>query len=174
APANVVAERRGAAVDVQFTVPAANTDNTRPANVERVDVYAITGPATITDEQILKYGAVVASVSVKAPSDPDQAVDPADTDAVVELPEGKGLDQGAVAHAAEQLTAGALVPFDPATDKSKRRKASAVEGEARGPLLGPADVPARTYVGVGISRRGRKGPLSTRVAVPLTPPPPPP
>src|SRR5262249_25224771 len=124
APANVVAERRGSAVDVQFTVPVANTDNTRPANVERVDVYAITGPSTITDDQILKYGARVGTVDVKAPRDPDEAAEPDDPDAVIEAPEGTGLDQGAVAHVSEQLTPKALVPFDPASDRSKRRKSA--------------------------------------------------
>ena len=43
APGRLLAERRGDTVDLQFVVPAANTDGTRPANVERVDVYAITG-----------------------------------------------------------------------------------------------------------------------------------
>ena len=182
APANIVAERRGAAVDVQFTVPTANTDGTRPANVERVDVYAITGPESVTDDQILKHGTKVAAVSVKAPRDPDQAVEPDDPDAVAETPEGEGLDQGSVAHVAEALTRDALVPYDPATDKSARGKADATNGTGRPgrivtprPLLGPATaVPSRTYVGVGISTRGRKGPFSKRVSVPLVPPPPPP
>src|SRR5207245_6944164 len=38
-PADFVAVRRGSEVDVQFIVPGANSDGTRPANVERVDVY---------------------------------------------------------------------------------------------------------------------------------------
>jgi len=171
APANFVAERRGETVDVHFTVPTANTDGTRPANVERVDVYAITGPGTITDEQILKQGAKVGSIAVKAPRDPDQAAEPDDPDAVVEPPEGAGLDQGAVGHVAEQLTREALVPYDP--EKDARRKSSTNGDERPQPLLGPATtVPSRTYVGVGISTRGRKGPFSTRVSVPLVPPPP--
>ena len=33
APENLVAERRGNIVDLQFTVPGTNTDGTRPANV---------------------------------------------------------------------------------------------------------------------------------------------
>src|SRR5712671_3099263 len=43
-PADITAQRRGSKVDLQFTVPGANTDGTRPANVERVEVYALTGP----------------------------------------------------------------------------------------------------------------------------------
>jgi hypothetical protein len=178
APANIAAERRGEAVDVEFTVPLANTDGTRPANVERVDVYAITGPETITDEQILKHGLKVATVAVKAPRDPDQAAEPDDPDAIVEPPEGNGLDQGAVARVAEELTSDALVPFDPSTDKSARKSDDQQEKKAVDvprPLMGPVTVPpSRTYVGVGISTRGKKGPLSRRVSVPLVPPPPPP
>ena len=46
APANFAAERRGEPRRCcSFTVPAANTDGTRPANIERVDVYALTSPA---------------------------------------------------------------------------------------------------------------------------------
>jgi hypothetical protein len=176
APANMVAERRGTAVDVEFTVPVANTDGTRPANVERVDVYAITGPETITDDQILKHGLKVASVTVKAPRDPDQAAEPDDPDAIPEQPAGEGLDQGMVAHVGEQLTTDSLVPFDPSTDKSARKANGSQKQEAADvprPLTGPLTVPpSRTYVGVGISTRGKKGPLSKRVTVPLVPPPP--
>jgi len=175
APANIVAERRGATVDLEFVVPAANTDGTRPANVERVDVYAITAPASITDDQILKHGKKVAAIAVKAPRDPDQAVEPDDPDAVPDAPEGEGLDQGAVAHLAEELTADALVAYESPADAGKRRNDAGAGADRIQPLLGPATtVPSRTYVGVGISTRGRKGPLSRRVSVPLVSPPPPP
>jgi hypothetical protein len=61
-----------------------------------------------------------------------------------------------------------VVPAD-----SKTPAASA-DG-AGGPLLGPSPaVTKRTYVAFGTSTRGRKGPLSKRVTVPLVPPPPPP
>src|SRR5262249_58657812 len=80
APGDFTAERRGDTVDLQFVVPNANTDGTRPANIQQVDVYAITAPATVTDEQILKYGTKVASVPVKAPRDPDDSAEPDDPD----------------------------------------------------------------------------------------------
>ena len=47
APAELTAARRADTVDLQFTVPSANTDSSRPANVARVDVYGFTGPATV-------------------------------------------------------------------------------------------------------------------------------
>jgi hypothetical protein len=171
APAELTAERRATTVDLQFIVPAANTDGTRPANIERVDVYAITGPRTITDDQIVKLGTKVASVEVKAPRNPDATTEPDNPDEEVDPPEGKGLDQGVVVRITERLTDQIIVPVPPPEEKKSSRTAAAAEG----PLLPPAMVsPSRTYVGVGISTRGRKGPFSTRVSVSLAPPPLPP
>ena len=45
--------RRADAVELQFTVPSTNTDGTRPANIERVDVYGFAGP-DIKDEELVK------------------------------------------------------------------------------------------------------------------------
>ena len=87
-PADFTAERRGAQVDLRFTVPNANTDGTRPANVERVDVYAFTGPATVANDQLDKIATKVGSVAVKAPRDPDLTVEPEDTGEETEPLEG--------------------------------------------------------------------------------------
>ncbi len=61
------AERHGGVVDIQFVVPAANTDGTRPANVSRIDVYAMTATQALNEADIVKFGTKVASVPVKAP-----------------------------------------------------------------------------------------------------------
>jgi hypothetical protein len=153
APADLTAARRADTVDLQFTVPVANTDNTRPANVARVDIYAYTGPAGATDAEILSPENRIASVPVKAPQDPDATFDPADpaqSEADVAPPEGEGLDQGSVARIQETLT--------PAAGEAPAGSAATV----------------RTYLGVGITTRGGRGPLSQRAAVPLVAPPPPP
>jgi hypothetical protein len=176
APVDLTADRRGTAVDVQFTVPGVNTDNSRPANVSRVDVYAITAPATpvpLTDAQILKLGTKVASISVKAPRDPNDTVDEDESDADVDQPTGVGLDQNSLAHASETLTSQALAPVtlpkDPNAPKPRR------PDDTPRPLLAPVVVvPLRTYVAAGVSTRGKPGPFSKRVTVPLVPPPPPP
>src|SRR5262249_27588691 len=137
-----------------------------------VDVYAITAGAPMTDDDIVKQGSRIASIDVKAPRNPDQAVEPDDPDSPVEPPEGKGLDQGTTARAAEQLTPDMAVPLDPSRDKKRRR---AVAADDDRPLLGPASlVLSRTYLAVGISTRGRKGQVSKRVVAPLLPPPDPP
>jgi hypothetical protein len=153
APSDLTAVRRADTVDLQLTVPNANTDSSRPANVARVEVYALTGPATVSAADVLRQGTKVASIAVKAPRDPNATFDPGDPDqfeADVEPPEGVGLDQGAVAHVQEALT----VPDVPAA--------------------APATATVRSYVGVGITTRGRRGPSSGRVAVPLVPSPSPP
>lgn len=172
APTNLVAERRGNIVDVRFIVPNANTDGTRPANIERVDVYAITGAATIADAQLIRRGTKVASVPVKAPRDPNAAVDPDDPTAEMEPPEGQGLDQGTIAHVTERLAPAAL-RLSGAARETDGRQTDGASTDAAGPLLGPTpDAFSRVYVGVGIATDGRRGAVSKRVAVPLLPPPP--
>jgi len=174
APADLTAERRGDVVEIHFTVPATNTDNTRPANIERADVYAITAPPlppplTLTDDQIVKYGTKVASIDVKAPRDPNLTADADDPADEVDAPEGGGLDQGAPARAEEDLDDSALRAVDLPASAGAPKNAAPAEG----PLLGPfGDPPLRTYTAVAISKRGKRGPMSKRIAVPLAPPPP--
>jgi hypothetical protein len=166
APAEFRAERRGDTVDVQFVVPNANTDGSRPADVSRVDVYAITSASPVSDDQLIELGTRIGSVDVRPPRDEDEPPpsEPA-TDAAV----SGGVDQGAVAHVAEDLTADAAAPVPiPAAEDARADR----------PLVGPiSSVLARTFAAVGVSRRGRRSPLSARDSVPLVaaplPPPPP-
>jgi hypothetical protein len=174
APAELTAERRGATVDVEFTVPNVNTDNTRPANVSRVDLYAFTAPSTLTppaDDQVMKLGTRIASVSVKTPRDPDQTIEEDEPNADMEPLEGRGLDQGARTHVTEELQGPALVPLD--ASKIKRKEPAVDLSGPAGPLIPSLPAPlSRTYLGVAVTARGRKGPLSRRASVPLVPPPP--
>ena len=175
-PADLAATRRGDTVDVTFSVPSVNTDGTRPANVRRAEVYAITAPEAVpplSDADLLKYGARVGSVEVKTPRDPNLTADADDPSDEVDPPEGAGLNQGALARIKEPLTRELLTPV--AVPRDKNAPAPPRDAPADGPLLGPSGaVPLRTYAAFGTSTRGRKGPLSKRVTVPLLPPPPPP
>ncbi|HZT77782.1 MAG TPA: hypothetical protein VFA27_14105 [Vicinamibacterales bacterium] len=167
APPTIAAERIGDTVAVTFTVPDTNTDRTKPANIDRVDVYAITAPPSISDAQLLKHATKIGSVAVKSPKDPNAVVDEDEQDEEMEPAVGAGLDQGAVAHVDEQLTRQAFVNADLASDDRKRPAPA-----ADAPLVGPpTTLPARTYVAVGVSARGKKGPLSKRVTAPLIEPP---
>lgn len=126
-----------------MVLPSANTDGSRPANIERVDVYASNGSAPLSENEVLRSGARVGSVDVKAPRDPNKTIDADDPDSDMEPLEGPGLDQGAPAHVRELLS----------------------DTE-------PTDATTRTHIGVGITTRGRRGPLSKAAAVPLAPAPP--
>ena len=175
-PDKLLAERRGNTVDLQFTVPATNTDGTRPANISRAEVYAVTAPplpARLTDEQLLKLATRVGEVLVKAPRDPNRTADADDPADEVEAPEGPGLDQGAIVRLHEPLTEAALAPVDVSEVNGIEQGTDG--GGATLPLLPPPRLAlTRTYVVYATTTRGRKGPLSPRTEVPLVPPPPPP
>jgi hypothetical protein len=141
APGEPLASRRGTLVEVQFVVPAANTDGSSPADVSRVDVYGFTGPASVTGEEIVRRGSKVGSVLVNPPPDPDEDPDaekPARS--AKDAPPG-AVNQGSVARVTEDIAA-----------------VSASE--------------PRSYVSVGVNTRGRRGPVSSRTAVPMGPAPP--
>lgn len=170
APADFAAERRGDTVDLLFTVPAANTDNTRPANLSRVDVYAITSREPLPADQIVKRGERVASVAVKTPRDPDNTIEEDEPAADMEPLEGTGLDQGAAARLAEALDRAAVVPAAPV---EPARRHAEINGDRSAPVLAAAPtMVTRSYVAVGVSSRDRKGPFSKTIPVPMVPPPP--
>jgi len=169
-PADFAAERRGGEVRLRFTVPSANTDGSRPANIDRVDIYGFTGSAAVTDDQLLRFGTKVATVAVKAPKDPEATTEPDEPPEEPDLTE-EGFDQGAVAELAEPL---APEDFTPGERPAPRRRPPAPEETGR-PLVGPPrQALVRTFVAVGVNTSGRKGPLSKRALVPLVDPPLPP
>jgi predicted small lipoprotein YifL len=155
APAEFAAERRGNAVDLRFVVPRENVDGTRPADVVRVDVFALTttaspgdGAVAASNEQVIEQGVRIGSVTIRPPADEDEAPPPQPVTDVAVEPEG--VDQGATAHVAEDLTADLV---------------AATDSEA---------VPVRTYVAVAVSARDRRSPFSQRATIPLGPAPAPP
>jgi hypothetical protein len=156
----ITADRRGSEIQIALTAPAANVDGSRPANITRIDIYAINGAApAMTDLDIMKHGTKVASLAVKAPKDPNAAVEKDESAEDAEPAVGEGLDQGASSSVVETITDSVL--------KNKE--------DVEGPLLGPpAGTQLRTYVGVGVDRHGNPGQFSKRVSVPLQLPPAPP
>ncbi len=169
APPDVQANRRGSTVELAVVVPGANADGSRPANISRVDIYAITGPVAISDADLLKHGTRVASLPVKAPRNPDDVAEPDEPVEEVEAPIGNGLDQGTATTVRDELSSAALVPADVGTPK----RTAAVQAD--GPLLGASGLgPVRMYAGVGVNTKGKQGRISRRAAVSLQPAPPPP
>jgi predicted small lipoprotein YifL len=144
APADFAVTRRADRVDIRLTIPEANTDGTRPANIARVEVYAYTGPTEITDDRIWRLGTRLATFAVKTPRDQNDTIEPDDPVADLEPLEGPGLDQGTIVGAYDDLAIGTT------------------------PAGGPVE---RMYISVGVAPNGRKGLLSKRARVPLTPAP---
>jgi hypothetical protein len=141
APENFTAERRAGRVDLHFTVPSANTDGTRPAYVDRIEVYALNTPAAVPPERLLELGAAIAQIQVKGPRDPDDVIGPNDPEEDLDPLTGPGLDQGSTARVTEDLS-------------------SVASGDATAGL--------RLYVSVPVTRNGRRGPFSNTVAVRLS------
>jgi hypothetical protein len=172
-PGQFTATRRGDEVDIRFTVPDANTDGTRPADLERVDVYAWTGSAQPTDAQVVRYATKVGSVAVKAPRDPNLVIEPDEPIEDMEPPQGAGLDQGAAASLREPIAQASREPLR----LPRRGRAAPTPEPAAAPQVlvnGPLPVPQRTYVAVGVTTHGRPGAFSRRVSVPLAAAPAPP
>jgi hypothetical protein len=133
--------RQGSTIEIQFGVPGGNTDGSKPADLSRVEVYALTAPAPVNPDQIFRRGTPVGHVLVNPPPDPDTP-DGEPPKFSTPLPPG-GINQGATARFSES--------FKP--DES----------------ADPSDF--RFYVAVGFNKRGRHGPYSVPVAVPVGPPP---
>ena len=176
APVDFTAERRGDEVKLRFRVPVVNTDGTRPANIARVDVYGFTGAFTANDDQVIKFGTKVATVSVKAPKNADLTTEPDEPAEEVEF-EDDGVDQGAIAQFEDPLTAEAQTPVELPKTKAEKAADRLAEAEVKDSSMlpeTPRSVPWRFFMAIGVNKNGKRGPSSNRVVVPLVPPPAPP
>jgi hypothetical protein len=124
-------------VAIQFVVPSSNTDGSTPADLSRVEVYALTGAATVSSDEILRRGARVGRLAVNQPRDPDETEEDTRRREAVRVPDA--LDQGATARFADALV------IDPTRDGSE----------------------VRAYLAVGFNMRGRRGAFSTRGLIPV-------
>ena len=170
---DVVARRQGDSVRLTFTVPSANLDETKPADIGRVEVYAYTAMAQ-GDVRDTRHMTLVATIPVRRPPEPGDEPKAGTPPA----PPEPGEDQGAVVSVTETLDASMLTPVTP--DVKQAAPVAAPEPRAwfdpppDMPLAGPVARPEarRYYLVYGISRRGNRGGASPRPAVPLTAPPP--
>ena len=177
AVADLAARRLGDTVELQFTIPTTNADGSRPVNIDRVEVYGYTGPP-VDDERMLKLATLVAKVEVKAPAEPGEPETTEAEEGQLEPesetpPFGPELVQGSIAVVTDTLTPEALTPVT-VPGRKKPKPIQEPELPVAPPLLGPGgEVPTRMYFTVGVSRKGKKGPLSTtRLVVPLVDAPP--
>jgi hypothetical protein len=180
APAEVSARRLGSRVEIRFTVPTGDLDGQRPANIDRIEVWALTGPL-VQAPTLLKYGTLVGTVPVRKPPPPAPDVKEG-TPAPPPPPPQPGLDQGQPGLVVDELDAADFAPvtipeLEEAREDAERLAAERLErlGPPRlpGPLLGPPlpPVPMRYYVVLG-RNGGRRGATSRPLAVALTAAPP--
>ena len=174
APEAVTARLQGDRVVVRFTIPRANQSGVQPANIERVEVYALTGPKLVA-ARLLEHAGLVATVPVRRPAPPE-----GETPLTTDTADPAALDQGAPAVVMEVLTAQAFQPVIVDDKSSKPRVPPRTESSVvvrRTPLVPPdlgtpvEPTPVRYYVAVGVNRGGRRGTPSAVVAVPLRTPP---
>ena len=96
-PPELTAVRRGSQVDLTFRIPNANTDRSTPADLARVEIYALTTPGAVTPEDVIRRGERLSSLDVNKPKDPDEP------EPTTPAPEPKGLSQGDRATFSEAL-----------------------------------------------------------------------
>jgi hypothetical protein len=101
APGEFAAARRGTTAQLRFVVPATNTDGSHPADLVRVDVYAMSSADTVTDEEVVRRGRRVGLVDVNPPPDPDEDPDAPRPESARE--KEVGVDQGAQAQVSEPI-----------------------------------------------------------------------
>lgn len=189
APARVedlTAAKTGDEVRTRFTIPAVNADQSKPADIVSVEVYAISGKAedqfgqSLAGPQFVRFGDLVGRVEVApVPKEGEQA--PPDASAPVGERARAAAEaaaaararrlpaQGETATVVEQLTDAARTPFvHPGRRRTPPAEDSATTAVPH--ILGPAPAIepfSRTYVAFGVSRHGTRSSVSNRVAVPL-------
>jgi predicted small lipoprotein YifL len=181
--------KTGEEVRVQFTVPAANADQSKPADLVAVEVYAISGkpedPAgnSLAGPQFIRYGELVGRVQVappetpgETPPDPTRGSVAERARAAAELAARQAMPaQGKPAAVVERLTRDDYTPFVHPDRRTQPPKPPAPTVLVRPLGPPPAEEPfSRTYVAVGVSRHGTQSGLSNRVGVPLADAPGPP
>ena len=182
--------KTGEEVRATFTVPSANADQSKPADVVAVEVYALSGkpedPAgnSLAGPQFIRFAELVGRVPVappetpgEPPPDPTRGSAAERARAAAELAARQSQPaQGSVAGVVERLTPDDYKPFvhPDRPEKPAAPPAKTVLVRPLGPA--PAEEPfSRTYIAVAVSRHGTRSAVSNRVAVPLaeTPAPPP-
>jgi hypothetical protein len=172
APPDLTVVRIDNEVYARFTVPTTNVDGVSPADVARVELYAITAerpPQADDQEDLREVSTLVGSEQVRRPLPPP----PPAKEGIPPLPmppPGPGVDQGATLVMREALTsdmhkAVALPGNDRSEDKPDE------EDAVPRPLVAPPNGggPQRYYYAVAVSARGRYGPPSGLVPAPLGP-----
>ena len=157
-------------VYMEFKVPEANQTGDMPADLDRVEIYALTTqpallqPSEPFSEDWLELATLVASVPIRPPLPLGTTADDADPEPVVDAAQVLLTRQGDVVTIVEEIAPDVLIPvtlYEPevAVAAASRRPQPFVS------LLPLA--PIRSYVAFGVSTRNREGPDSAMLAISL-------
>jgi predicted small lipoprotein YifL len=173
--------KTGDEVRARFTVPSANADQSKPADLASVEVYAISGKPEdqagnpLSGQQFLRFAEMVGRIQIAPPEMPgDTPPDPTKGSvaerarAAAEIAARQAQPaQGSTASVVEKLTRDAYTPF---VHPARRPPVQAPERTVLVRPLGPAPAEepfSRIYVAVGVSKHGTQAALSNRVSLPL-------
>ena len=179
-------QRIGDDVVIGFTLPIRNQDGTQPADLERVDIYAMTvqphlpADRALDLEEFEEDATLVTTIEVAPLPEPSGSEEPAETSEEPPPVDLRPL-QGFPVTFSETITAALLIPVDPWEEERRRRERDeAEEKEDAGPQK-PVKVPLMTpplpgplerrYAVVGVSTDGNESEPAVRIAVPLVTPP---
>ncbi len=187
---NLTVRRQEDTVYLHFTVPDKNSDGKSPADLRAVDVLALTGEAvdvngrSLSARDLAEEATVIASLEVAPPVPPESQEDRDRREKAEKERAEKGLPpppppappvdprpkQGEMATATETLTPALLTPYVPRVGKPlPPPKTPVVKDTHPMPVMPQVVTPLqRMYVAAGRTKKGRLGPLSPRLRVPLT------
>lgn len=160
------ARQVGSELVFQFTVPASNVDGRKPANLDRVELYLHTSRQRFPADYV-SQGRLAGSVQVRRPPPPE-------TESPAPALPNPGVEQGT--RASIMAMTDFFVP-----QVQKRPATATAEGplgplfaDGGGPLLSPRSPTegTRLFVVAGVNRRGRAGPPSPVLEVPIVTAPP--
>jgi hypothetical protein len=162
-------ERSGSDVYVTLTVPSQNIDKSKPADVARVDVYAVTATTAPVRGQFLAQASRIAVVPIIPVHDDGSVVAREDGQPQV------GGSQGTTITVHEALTSVQFTPVTPPAPASRGTRPPSSESNTTDAASSGPPLPQRFYMAIAFSQRGRPGPEGTVAPVPLSwaPPPPP-
>lgn len=184
---DLTVRRLGDTVHLRLTVPDKNSDGKAPANLRSVDVLALTGEpvdvnGTSLDATSLSEEAdVIASIEIAPPPPPESEDDREKREKAEKEREATGAPpppvppadprpkQGELVSAVETLSPSVLEPYVPRIGKLLPPPKTPVVKDTHAMPVMPQEVTPlrRVYVAGARSKKGRLGPLSARVGVPL-------
>lgn len=157
------ARRVGGDIVLNFKIPTTNTNGIAPADLERIDIYAHTGPLPAPADY-LKHATLIGTIPIKPPPDPGAS----GAGGASGAPTEPMIEQGWATSVRETLTPALLEPGAlPYVKQVPTAPPLPDVVETPGTVNLPAPV-MRYYVLMGVSRKNKKGPFAGPLGVPIS------